>query len=314
MKTKNIFFTLLLTAILCVPFNTSAQTTIGSGNQPSQWSLLDLDNRERLANDEQPLALHLPRLTTSERNALAAPVSGDERRELERGLMIFNITNNCLEYWNGRQWVSLCESDWCVDGVDINGVCWSLYNLYRYDTFVENLWDRGSYFQWGSRVAWAAPQWPATTATIQRWDVGAAGWTTGTTNWQQIPLTGDPPNPAWNWTEHDPCPAGWQMPTQEQFQGLGAGTWVANFYFEGADRGPGFIFPDDAGTVGVDRIFLPAGGFRQTNGGLFLTPFHYYWSSTPMMSNAVNFSFGGFPANVIHNHRAIATLIRCVRR
>ena len=104
---KKFFLTLLLTAMMCVPFTTSAQVTIGSGNPPSQWSLLDLDNR----GQTQPKALHLPRMNSADRDALAAPVTGDERREPQRGLMIFNIENNCLEVWNGEKWLSFCEGD-----------------------------------------------------------------------------------------------------------------------------------------------------------------------------------------------------------
>ena len=107
---KKIILTLLLTAMMCAPFSTSAQITIGSGEPPSPWSLLDLDNSVRAANHEQPLALHLPRLTTIERDALVlGPVLYGH--ELERGLMIFNISNNCLEFWNGLQWISLCADN-----------------------------------------------------------------------------------------------------------------------------------------------------------------------------------------------------------
>ena len=104
---KNYFLSLLLTAILCVPFNTSAQITIGSGNAPSQWSLLDL------CTTNQRLALHNARMTTVQRNALMnySDEFVYEVRQRARGLLIFNITNNCLEYWNGRRWVSLCEGD-----------------------------------------------------------------------------------------------------------------------------------------------------------------------------------------------------------
>ena len=114
---KKNFLSLLLTAIMCVPFTASAQTTIGSGNAPSQWSLLDLDNSARIANDEQPLALHLPRLTLAQRDALVLPTTENEPfRPLERGLMIFRIdcvnpNIGCLEVWNGEEWMSFCEGD-----------------------------------------------------------------------------------------------------------------------------------------------------------------------------------------------------------
>ena len=104
MTTKKTFFALILSAMIFVPFTISAQITIGSGNPPSEWSLLYLDA------SEQRKALHNARMTTPERDALVPPVPDGEQREPERGLMIFNITNNCLEYWNGVRWVSLCEN------------------------------------------------------------------------------------------------------------------------------------------------------------------------------------------------------------
>ena len=116
---KKFFLPLLLTAMLCVPFTASAQVTIGSGNPPSQWSVLDLDNSARITNDEQPLALHLPRLTLGQRNDLALEalrLTNPNEAESARGLMIFRIDCDnpaigCLEVWNGSKWVPFCDSD-----------------------------------------------------------------------------------------------------------------------------------------------------------------------------------------------------------
>ena len=105
MKTKNYFSTLLLTAMFFVPFTTSAQVTIGSGRAPSQWSLLDL------CTEYQQKALHNARMNTEQRDNLMSPQHpcADARRDA-RGLMIFNTNydRNCLEFWNGKQWISLC--------------------------------------------------------------------------------------------------------------------------------------------------------------------------------------------------------------
>ena len=114
MTNKKIFFSLILSAVMCVPFTMSAQVTIGSGNPPSQWSLLDLDNRERVENNEQPKALHLPRLDTEERRLLTESFTPNDK-EAAKGLMIYRTDAmgdvGCLEFWNGEEWVSLCETD-----------------------------------------------------------------------------------------------------------------------------------------------------------------------------------------------------------
>ena len=107
MTLKKTFSTLLLAAILCAPFSISAQVTIGSDRAPSPWSLLDLDNSERVRNNEQPLGLHLPRLDEEARYDLDAEAAGTPAQ----GLMIFNTDNECVEFWNGTQWVSLCKGD-----------------------------------------------------------------------------------------------------------------------------------------------------------------------------------------------------------
>ena len=107
MKTKSFFLTLLLAAMIFVPAHLSAQVTIGSDRAPSPWALLDLDNSERVRNNEQPLGLHLPRLDEEARYDLDAETAGTPAQ----GLMIFNIDNECLEFWSGTAWISLCEGD-----------------------------------------------------------------------------------------------------------------------------------------------------------------------------------------------------------
>ena len=108
MTLKKTFSTLLLAAILCAPFTVSAQVTIGSDRAPSPWSLLDLDNSERVRNNEQPKALHLPRLTDDDRDDLNLEATAGPESPA-RGLMIFNIDNECVEFWSGTRWISLCE-------------------------------------------------------------------------------------------------------------------------------------------------------------------------------------------------------------
>ena len=51
---KKCFFSLLLATMMCVPFTANAQVTIGSGAEPSRWSLLNLDNSERACSHELP--------------------------------------------------------------------------------------------------------------------------------------------------------------------------------------------------------------------------------------------------------------------
>jgi hypothetical protein len=43
--------------------------------------------------------LLFPRMTTTQRNAIGSPATG---------LMIYNLTVNCLQYYNGTSWLNLC--------------------------------------------------------------------------------------------------------------------------------------------------------------------------------------------------------------
>ena len=91
--------------VLFVPIGANSQVTIGSGSLPSEWSLLDLD-----ASDI-PRALHLPRLDITARDALMSSASSQSDQNLAIGLMIFNTETRCIEIWNSREWVSLCDGD-----------------------------------------------------------------------------------------------------------------------------------------------------------------------------------------------------------
>ena len=113
---KKYIIALLLTAIICAPFSLSAQITIGSGEAPSGFSVLEL-----ISNNER--GLRLPRMTTPQRIALEeTPEFQAEIEGAAMGLMIFNTTEGCLEVWSGSCWISLCD-DSC-EGFDRLNATW----------------------------------------------------------------------------------------------------------------------------------------------------------------------------------------------
>jgi uncharacterized protein (TIGR02145 family) len=96
MKSK--LFYLPLIALFALPaLNLPAQVTIGTGATPPSYSILEIDAANLKAG------LHLPKLTSDERDALQALLDVDAL-----GLVIFNITTHCTETWDGEQWISQC--------------------------------------------------------------------------------------------------------------------------------------------------------------------------------------------------------------
>ena len=99
---RKYIFSLLLAAIICTPVSLSAQITIGSGAAPREFSVLEL-----ISNDAQ--GLRLPQMTMDERIVLVGTQEFiDKKTTLARGLMIFNTSSECVEIWNGEDWISSC--------------------------------------------------------------------------------------------------------------------------------------------------------------------------------------------------------------
>jgi len=156
MRKQSLFVKLCLSAmVFFVPIGMNAQVTIGSNNPPSAWSLLYLDA------SEQQRALHNARLTTDQRNALVTPDSDPAVQYAAMGLLLFNICNQCLEFWNGSQWISLCDGDtprvnFPEDEITISGnlTAWTrvMYDFQRQRLWIPVSWTadvaNNGNFQW----------------------------------------------------------------------------------------------------------------------------------------------------------------------
>ena len=89
-----------------------AQVTIGTLTPPQTFSILELVS--------DPAAyvggLRLPQLTEADKTSLAPQLTGTV---LSKGLFIYNKDNDCIEYWNGTEWVAPGEGaggPWMVAG------------------------------------------------------------------------------------------------------------------------------------------------------------------------------------------------------
>jgi len=75
-----------------------AQVNIGSDTTPQSFSILELTTSTLKGG------LRLPQLTTDEISKLNT--AGDDTAH---GLVVYNTDTNCLEFWNGAAWISLCN-------------------------------------------------------------------------------------------------------------------------------------------------------------------------------------------------------------
>ena len=114
-------------------------------------------------------------------------------------------------------------------------------------------------------------------------------------------------------TEHDPCPAGWRVPSYEELDDLRQNKrWATNelcqsgYWFSGASPY----------TEASPQIFLPAAGFRYSRNGdvLGFNNDGNYWSSAPYSDTGVYrlYFYEGF-TNLSVDSYATGCSVRCVQ-
>jgi hypothetical protein len=87
-----------------------AQVTVGGDTPPQEFSILEI-----LSNGKG--GLRLPRLTNDQQKTLTeSQTFKDEIIGKGKGLTIYNISIDCVEYWNGTKWISLCSDNASFEG------------------------------------------------------------------------------------------------------------------------------------------------------------------------------------------------------
>lgn len=188
----------------------------------------------------------------------------------------------------------------------VAGVCWADANTEGKRSFAARADSIGSFYQWNRLKAWP-PR-----GAVSGWSV----------------ISG----PNWH-ADSVPCPAGWRLPTEEDFQNLHDFTFPDGGVWADANtKGnavAGKFYGNNAGSCTLAQagamkgcIFLPAAGYRDgADGAIKQSASGYYWSSTRVdygpPSNIIYYFFLNFSSNSSYfngNYYASeGKLIRCVQ-
>jgi len=183
------------------------------------------------------------------------------------------------------------------NGVLIDGLLWATGNVDTPGTFTANYKDYGMLYRWNSNLGW-------TSKDPMRDSNGGATWDTS--------------NPTGNVWEagNNPCPAGWRIPTKEEFESLiNSGSFEGHHATDDGDDDGGLFFGD-----GAHKIFLPGAHKRSAeNGSIFDIQWcgGFYWSSTSRNnippSDAYLMSFWGNEPRTEWDYQLYGMSVRCVK-
>lgn len=259
MSTKSIrFYVVVVAIILFTSYETMiAQVTIGADKLPETFSVLQLEGKY---SKDKHGGLRLPQLSSAQRDSLGLYLLTDSLQQLKaQGLMIYNTSRNCTEYWNGRKWQG--DANCCPNVVaGKNGVY--LARLYGDECWMVTNSKEGEHSGYGYGGGGSVLGGGTTT------DAQPLGLNGYYYSWDQATAkTGD---------QFNACPDGWHLPNNAEFEALapfvnadkdGIGKWwttneadaFAGGYYNGSwDRwgNGGYWWSASA----RDRVFLASEG------------------------------------------------------
>jgi len=169
-------------------------------------------------------------------------------------------------------------------GVAIGGAIWATRNVGEPGKFAATPTSAGMFYQWNRKTGWSVTDPITSSPAGVSWNAtGASG-----TAWE----------PA-----NDPCPEGWQVPTEAQMTALIATLNVWN------NATPGRIF----GT-GVETLFLPAVGIRNQYFGFEYANSGLYWLNEGGVAEGGLVYFHSSTCIISGINSAAALPVRCVKK
>ena len=245
-----------------------------------------------------------PRMTTIQRDAIASPAAG---------LTIYNISENCLQWWNGTVWYDGCGNNtpptssyypsgsvFCVSGatviVDVinpsTGEIWMDRNLgaTRAATSLSDASSFGDLYQWGRGNDGHQCRSSSTTTILSSSDQPGNNnfiLVSGSPNDWRIPQN----NNLWQGVNgiNNPCPNGYRIPTETELN-LERLSWSQN----------------NANGAITSPLKLPKASERSGNSG------GHYWSSTVIAAGSRSLRFDNSAA-MYDDLRKNGYSVRCIK-
>jgi len=181
-----------------------------------------------------------------------------------------------------------CEITVIKEWIEINGVKWATRNVNTPGTFTTHPYDAGMFYQWNSKIGWSS------TDPMVNSDGG--------TTWNEYFSVAD----TWE-SVNDPCPDGWRVPTQSEFESLLYSRYVWKNYC-GIN---GCYFGKDSAS-----LFFPAAGSRGYGDGFlhWVNSNGFYWSSSSWENSPDAYSVILYEHTIgeINYGKALGFSVRCV--
>ena len=244
-----------------------------------------------------------PRMTTTQRGAIASPAVG---------LVIFNTTTNCLNFYGGL-WIEICGTGgypsgavFCGSGVtavvDVTtstGKTWMDRNLGATQVATSST-DANSYgdlYQWGRGADGHQCRTSATTSTLSSTDQpGHGDFILAAEDWRSSANTN-----LWQGVNgvNNPCPSGYRIPTETELDAERL-SWSSSNNSAGAFASP---------------LKLPLAGYRGSYPPAInnVGTYGFYWSSTVISTNSRSLFFDSSSAVMGTNYRRSGYSVRCLK-
>ncbi len=285
---------ILSAAFIAVSFTTFAQVAVGT-TSPDASAALDVTSTTQ--------GFLPPRMTRAQMNAIAAPAAGLMVYCSDctpKGVYVNNDSNDSgsSEFINmitGEN-TNIDTTTAVVDLISTTGRIWMDRNLgaTQAATAYNDAAAAGDMYQWGRAKDGHESRTSSTTTTkAESEDPGHGDFIIGT----GLIWTERDPNALWPTGLNDPCPTGYRVPTEAEFQAE-----IDNFTTNNDDGA-------------FEALKLSLSGFRWSGTGAFLPSLSaggYYWSSTyGDIGRSLDFDFD--IATMNSNHSGSALAIRCIK-